>query len=300
MNISRKEDQTIRQFLLGQLSEKEQEQVEDRIFADPDFAEEVEIVEHELMAEQRAGNLTEDENERFAAKYASRVNRAALDLERTFNEFVCARTESFRSEPQLSDDPPPERIISPAFPSQRTRVWQRLIPVFGPALVYSTVGVGLLLLVGAIWFLARHYQQTAGVPSRPTIEAELALLNSQAGSPASVLSTVDLEVTQRYGGAMARIMPRNTSPDGVLEFYLNLAEMNNRRYRAVIFDDRRKELFGISGLTAQNSEAGPRIRLFIPIKYLSRGDYQIDLSVANDAGGYDQVNSYAFRLVEPR
>jgi hypothetical protein len=305
MKLSGKEDQTIRQFLLGRLSEKEQEQVEDRIFSDPDFAEEVQIVEHELMADERAGALTADESRSFSSRYSTKVNRTAMQLEQTFSEFVCSKAESLDTVREVRIDTVREvRVDSPpappvTHPAQRTGFWPRLIPTIGPAVVYPTVAIGVLLLAGAIWFFVPYFQHSGNGPSRQAIEAELALLNSQ-GAPPSVLSTVDLEVAQRYGGAMARIKPRTTSPDEVLEFKLNLAEMNNRKYRAVIFDDRRKELFAISDLTAQDSETGPRIRLFIPSKYLSHGDYQIELNVPNSTGGYDQVNSYAFRMVDPR
>ncbi|HEU4769664.1 MAG TPA: hypothetical protein VFS77_20015 [Pyrinomonadaceae bacterium] len=293
-----KEENTIRQFLLGQLSEQEQEQVEDRIFTDPDFAEEVQIVEDELIADERAGKLTDDERRSFANKYSTKANQATIEFERAFGEFICTKTQSGGSVQELRADPQPH--ITRRTAPERTGFWQRLIPALGPAVVYPTAAVALVLLVAALWFLAPRYINPGDAPSREVIEAELARLNAPGAPPQSVLSTVDLEIAQRYGGAMTRITPRTTSPDGVLEFYLNLAEMSSRKYRAVIFDDRRKELFALSDLTAQDSDAGPRIRLVIPLKYLSRGDYQIDLSVANDDGGYDQVNSYAFRVVDPR
>ena len=294
MKLFTNEENTIRRFLLGQLPEQEQEQVEDRIFTDPDFADEVQIIEHELIADDRAGRLTEDDRRSFASKYSTKANQATIELERVFSEFVCTKAQSAGSVEELRVDPPVVRQTIP----ERTGFWQRLIPALGPAVVYPTAAVAVVLLVGAVWYLVSHYQRSA--PSRAVIEAELARLNAPGAPPQSVLSTVDLEIAQRSGGAMGRITRGTTSPDGVFEFYLNLAEMGSRKYRAVVFDDRRKELFAISDLTAQDSDAGPRIRLLIPFKYLSRGDYQIDLSVLNDDGGYDQVNSYAFRVVDPR
>lgn len=292
------EENTIRRFLLGQLPEQEQERVEDRIFTDPDFAEEVQIIEHELIADDRAGKLTEEDRRSFANKYSTKANQATVDLERAFSEFVCTKAESAGSVEELRVAPPVVAPVARTAIPERTGFWQRLIPALGPAVVYPTAAVAVVLLVGAVWYLVSHYQKPAN--SRNVIEAELARLNAPGAPPQSVLSTVDLEIAQRSGGAMGRLTPGTTSPDGVFEFYLNLAEMSSRKYRALVFDDRRKELFAIPDLTAQHSDAGPRIRLVIPFKYLSRGDYQIDLSVQNEGGGYDQVNSYAFRVVEPR
>lgn len=270
--------------------------MEDRIFTDPNFAEEVQILEDELIADQQAGRLTEAESQSFAARYATKPNQKTIDFERAFSDFIGTKNESAGSVQELRVEPPVVRVP----PSPHGKFWQRLIPALGPAVVYPTTAIGLLLLAAAIWYLVPYYQQTTNTPSRQEIEAELARLNTPGTVPSGILSTVDLEIAQRYGGAMARITPRSASPDGVLEFYLNLAEKSSKKYRAVVFDDRRKELFAISDLIAQDSDAGPRIRLFVPVRYLSRGDYQIDLSVANDAGGYDEINSYAFRMVDPR
>jgi len=304
MKLSTNENQTIRQFLLGQLSGQGQEQIEDRIFTDPEFAEEVQIAEHELIADEQAGRLTEAESQSFATRYATKPNRAIVDFEKEFGEFICTKTESVGSVPELRAelraDPPPRQPVTRKATSRSSGFWQRLIPVLGPAVAYPVIAIGFLLLAATIWFVVPRFTHTASAPTRQQIEAELARLNSSGVSPSSVLSTVDLEVAQRYGGALARVTPPASSPDGVLEFYLNLTEMNKKKYRAVVFDDQHQELFAIPNLTAQDSKAGPRIRLFIPIKYLNRGDYQIDLSVANDAGGYDQVNSYAFRVVDHR
>jgi len=47
--------QTIRQFLLGQLSDDKAKEIEERIFAEGDFAEEVQIVENELITNYYEG-----------------------------------------------------------------------------------------------------------------------------------------------------------------------------------------------------------------------------------------------------
>jgi hypothetical protein len=317
MKTFEQENQTIRQFLLGQLPEEQVEKLEDRIFTEPDFAEEVQIVEGELIADQQAGRLSADENKFFTARYnATRSNQFNLEYEAAFHTFVCSKNESNIETQPIETQPieiqpiETQEIIRPpkTVPAKYPRtsiapgvVWHQFVFRFGLPAAYATVVIGLLFLTVLVWYLVSRQSRTPDLSAqdRRAVEAELARLNSAGASPESILSTVDLQIAHRSGGAMARIT-FNTTPDKVFDFRLNLAQFEAKKYRAGVFDDHRNDLFAVPDLSAQNTENGPQIRLLIPVNYLKPGDYQIDLSVANDAGGYDQVNSYAFRVADTR
>lgn len=327
MKSFEQENQTIRQFLLGQLSEEQVEKLEDRIFTEPDFAEEVQIVEGELIVDQQAGRLTPDENKFFTARYyGTRANQFNLEYEEAFREFVCSRNESDIETQEIEtqdietqpietrpiETPPIEtqEIIRPpkSVPAKYPRtsiapgvVWHQFVFRFGLPAAYATVVIGLLFLAVVVWYLVSRQSRTPDLSAqdRHAVEAELARLNSAGTSPESILSTVDLQIAHRSGGAMARIT-FNTTPDKVFDFRLNLAQFEAKKYRVIVFDDRHNELFAVPDLSAQNTENGPQIRLLVPVNYLNPGDYQIDLSVANETGGYDRVNSYAFRVADTR
>jgi len=324
MKTFEQENQTIRQFLLGQLPDEQVEQLEDRIFTEPDFAEEVQIVEGELIADQQAGRLTPQESKLLSARYnATKANQFNLDYEVAFQEFVSSKHDSAKETLEIitPDDSAKEtvEIVRPddsmketveiIRPPSRAKpqppvithasFWRRFVFHFGPQTAYATVAIALLFLAVAIWFFASPSRPDLSARNRQAIEAELARLNSAGAAPENILSTVDLDVAHRSGGAMARIA-FDTTPDKVFEFHLNLTQFGARKYRVLVFDDQRHELFAVPNLSAQNTESGPQIRLLIPVNYLKPGDYQIDLSLANQSGGYDQVNSYAFRVADPQ
>jgi anti-sigma-K factor RskA len=60
-------DHTIKEYFLGGLTEEEQQQFEERLFADRSFFEQVKIVEDELIDTYIAGNLPE--NKRFVTNF---------------------------------------------------------------------------------------------------------------------------------------------------------------------------------------------------------------------------------------
>ena len=325
MKSFERQNTTIRQYLLGKLSDEQAEKLEDRIFTEPDFAEEVQIVEGELIADQRAGRLSSEDSQRLVSRYkATAANRFNVEFETAFGEFVCSKSDGVTA-PQLENlrDTLPENLRDTLPESLRDTLpeslrdtlpeksqepflaqgglWQRFVIRFGPPAAYAAIAIAILFVGIVAWYLIPRIWSSPDLPAqnREVIEAELAQLNSAGASPGSIWSIVDLQIAHRSGGAMARIA-LNTTPDKVLEFHLNLAQLSARRYRVLIFDDRRNELFAVSNLTAQDTPNGPQIRLLIPVKYLKPGDYQVDLSVAKETGGYDQVNSYAFRVADTR
>ena len=306
--------QTIRQFLLGQLSDDRAKEIEDRIFAEADFAEEVQIVESELIMEYAEGNLIAEERALFEPKYSkNKADRTTLEYEKLFSEFNRSKPEgnlsphepkfqpsaSALSNTQISAPP-----VSLKSPREGTGPWLHSIFKSHRALAYSAILIGFLLSVTVVWYLVGHRIVQPGNPleaQRQAIEAELARLNTPgAGSPGKVLLTVNLQPAERYRGVMARVAADNTTPDALVDFRLSLTEASSQEYRALFLDDRHQELFSISKLTAQGTPRGPEIRFVVPASYLNPGDYQINLSVSNKSGGNDEVNSYAVRVVTTR
>lgn len=303
----------IRQFLLGQLSEEKSEQMEARIFADPDFAEEVQIVEDELITDYGAGTLNPEARGSFERKYSTPANHSAVEFEGVLTKFICSKWQSEKPsananlEPKQVELRPAENASPLALATQpkRERRGSWLYSVFDihPALAYSTIVASLVLIAITLSYIGHQLNRPGNdlLTQRQVIEADLARLNTtSSASPEKVLSIVELQSPERDKGAMARIATGNASPDTLIEFRLNPTRANAQSYSAIFLDDRRNELFAISNLTAESTPSGPQVRLFVPIKYLKRGDYQIDLSASNNNGRNEQINSYAFRVLETK
>src|ERR1044072_1855610 len=89
MTDFKEQDEEIRQFMLGQLVGERAEQLEDRIFAEPEFAEEVQIVESELIAEYQEGTLSPAARSSFERKYlTSPAGLQAIEHESVLSEFL--------------------------------------------------------------------------------------------------------------------------------------------------------------------------------------------------------------------
>ncbi|HEX7333437.1 MAG TPA: hypothetical protein VF290_18175 [Pyrinomonadaceae bacterium] len=69
MALSNNDLGKIRDYLLGRLSEEEQERIEERLMVEDDFFEELEISKGELIEEYHAGELSQNEHEWFQQHY---------------------------------------------------------------------------------------------------------------------------------------------------------------------------------------------------------------------------------------
>jgi hypothetical protein len=315
MTDAKEQDTEIRQFLLGQLAEERAEELEDRIFADPDFAEEVQIVESELIADYQAGTLSSAALSSFEQKYlTSPAGLQAVEQESVLNEFLqamsardCAAQKTAAVTPTQPEmlQPTPEAYDSLIEEKREPEsLLARLKSFFQvhPTLAYSAVVAGLLLLIGAGILTTTLLRQSAvndpAQAERRRIEDDLARLNldEAAASRINAETIVDLIPAQRSGGVMPRVPLSDANRDGVIKLRLSLTRSGVVRYRAVFFDQNRRELFAISDLRVQNTPDGPQVWLFMPTKYLKPGDYQINGSSLSKDGTYAQDSAYSFRV----
>ena len=299
----------IKQFLLGLLETERAEQIEARIFTEADFAEEVQIVESELITNYRKGDLTAEESSIFERRYlTSPASRRIVEYENAFSELLQAERVKKTSLPETltaqATQPETEKGTSRSPQKEPERqgwtAWLQALFKTRPRFAYSMSFVILLLLIGTLfWYLPR---EDAAQAERRAREIELAQLNIESYSALQgrEVAAVDLTPTERNAGIMSRITISDARQDGLIKFRLNLRQYDTKRYRAVFLDERRQELFAISNLTAQKMLDDSQIRLFVPARYLKRGDYQIDLNRLMDDGTYQNASTYLFRNTESR
>jgi hypothetical protein len=81
MALSAHDQSSIREYLLGHLSNEEQEHLEERLIVDDDLCEELEISKGEIIEEYRAGELPEKDRQWFESNYLrSREGRERYSL----------------------------------------------------------------------------------------------------------------------------------------------------------------------------------------------------------------------------
>jgi hypothetical protein len=75
MALSDYDQARIREYLLGKLTDEEQEKIEERLMVEDDLFQELEISKGELIEEYRAGELTQNEQQSFARFLATPEGR---------------------------------------------------------------------------------------------------------------------------------------------------------------------------------------------------------------------------------
>ena len=82
-------ERVIRRYLLGELDEREQEQLEQRVITDPDYKEEVLITEEELLEEFVNGKLPPRDLESFTRVYSSSpAHRRKVKIAQALNRYA--------------------------------------------------------------------------------------------------------------------------------------------------------------------------------------------------------------------
>ena len=302
------QNQLIKDFLLGKLSEEDSQEVESRIFAEPEFGEEVEIVEAELMNDYATGKMDHETRVLFEQKYERTLaNRNELEYQTLFNEFIRSKPPEVAAS---EVEPLPPVVAAPLETASTTVVEPVISPreSWLPAFIVNPVTIGvttaLLLLVVAFALWSRFGPGPKGIDpelaaQRRAIEQQLQRLNATTAFRSSYeLLLLDLRPIERGNGQIARIALRKGETNHLVELHLNVDQEIKERYRVLFLDDKHNELFAIDSLSTVTTPNGQQVRFFVPSEYLKPADYQIELSLADGKGVRSVVDSYAFRVVE--
>ena len=262
MALNRNDLNSIRQYLLGQLTEGEQRDVEERLLTDDDLYEELEIAEDELVDEYIAEELTPAERERFEQYFLSAPEREQqLRFARTLHRFASKKT--------VGDDAK-ERSVLPAGLTwlERTRLaWTSQSQLFRIAAVAAVV----VIIVGALWFVRPRYSPQ---------------------TYATVTLTISHNNRAESGQATKVKLPLGAD---ALRLYLKLPDASDpaMRYRV--------ELLRETGETT-SIERVAVIELSavveIPAAQLARGQYALNLYMIKPDGTQQRISGSYFLTLE--
>ncbi|HEY6803630.1 MAG TPA: hypothetical protein VI306_08630 [Pyrinomonadaceae bacterium] len=287
----------IRKFLLDQLSEDETNQIEELIFADPEFAEEVQIFESELATSYFEGKLTAEEHAVLEQKFAkSRLSKDVVEYERLFQEFISAKVEEGSATPEPDVPLPVATTLNADSPRESSGWWP---PVLQNRAIWAyALLLGLVLSVVGAWYVMttlRNRPDGSLEAQRKRIESELVTLNTH--TPGQVSSVVTLKPAERDRSVMARVKLDSATPNSIIEFRIGLSASPDHEYDLIFLNDRHEQLFAIHKLSAPPTSEGSELKFYVLSRHLTPGDYQIDLNALTTAGTSDNINSYTFRVV---
>lgn len=282
MKLNAAEQQTIRAYLLGQLSSEQQSQFEERLLTDDDVFQELEIVEDELVDEYLRDELTPADRAGFESHFmAAPEHREKLTFARAFRK-------SLTNEVGLSGQAP-----SPAQPAEprvgeasgqeapavrapgRKKSWFNFFGIRNPALGYATAAALVLIVVGISWVVWRR----ATAPRDP-------------GRVHSVVLASGLTRGDGEGANRVRV-PTHTD---TLRLQLILSNNRYKSYEATLLDADGRTLTIQSNLTTGTVDGQPAALFDIPANLLSAGDYRVKLSAVSNNNVSESLPSYSFRV----
>jgi hypothetical protein len=325
----------IRRYLLGELSEEEQEQTERRLLADEDYYQQVLIAEDELIYDFVCDELPEQEKASFRQRVLP-VPKRRQDV-----KFARALRKYVRENTLPLAEAPAARTMRTSWLEPFAAFFRR--PVVG----FSLVAVLLLSLSLSVWTAIQNRRlqnQIAQLEAQKTLpptppqdaQEQLAVerqrnaeLTNELGHEQELRASAErnLEVARKESQqATAPTAPPRASvavvasflltsgasrdsgtgkkitlPRGAREIrlQLDLAANNYRSYRAALKTvGGQKELLSRRMLRARAGAKDMTVSINIPAKLLTQGDYQIQLSGETSTGQYEDVDVYYFRVAE--
>jgi hypothetical protein len=329
MSLRSRNDGSIRDYLLGDLSEQEFEQVEQRLMSDDDLYQQLLLAEDDLIDEYVADTLSDQERAKFSRRFLH-----VPELRRDVKSVMALREHALQTASRASarDSPVPQPFS--------LLNWLRKF--FGRPTVGVAFAAALLAAVAvAVWLGTQNSRLRSQVeqlqarrepPPTPQSEsaqqlaaervrneqllAELrrqeALLAEQSqkpqpsrekpqptpssspAPPSHGLAFIALNLTPgavRDSGEWEKVSLSHAPRE--LRLRLDLAEANYRSYGAVLETVEGQEVFSLRGLRAGR---GMFVQLHVPTRLLRPGDYKVVLSGVNPPGAPEKIDSYYFRV----
>jgi hypothetical protein len=297
----RRHDAAVR-YLLGELTEKECDELEQAYFSRERGFEELRAIEDELIDSYVAGELSTAQRRRFESRFRAREQRDGIEFARVLKE-------------ALRDD-----ATGPARPERRWRIsW---LPVAAALLVLAAAWLGF-----RAWgpreaarnlgngpprqIEAPHGAQQTLAESSPRVEGGRDGASGRSsregvgpGSPApgtapsrAVSVTLAAGLVRDAGGMRRIVVPLDV--ERVL-FTLVLEEGAAKSYQAVLQRVSGEDLLHRGPLDARGRGPGLSVVVPVPASVLAAGDYVLLLKSGDPAGRFDDQAEYAFRVIRGR
>jgi hypothetical protein len=278
------EEVLIRKYLLGELDEPQQEQVEERLLCDDAFADRLYATQDNLIDDYVFDLLPEDDRERFETNFTlSNERRKKLLFAQTMESYV-----------NLDE----QRRLEAARPQPLW--WENLLLFLRGHKVWSVTALAavilLILLTPKIARWLRPTDQATASQNRAAIERRIAEVNKRPFD-ANIQAQPTLELTLqptllREGGEMKKAVLAGDIKN--LGLKLVLPQVHYESYRAVVQTVEGSDLFAVEGLKPEPGAA--EILLKIPSEFLPTNDYQIELKGIAADGHAEDVARYNLQI----
>jgi hypothetical protein len=270
LNSHVEQHETIRQYLLGQLSEPEGLPLEQRLLDDGVFYEELLIAEDELIDQYLKGELSQPEQASFAAHFLQAPERQEkFRFSRALKKYV-AENASEQESIGRDEGPAPARWTPEP---RKPRFF--FLPFRNPVTAASFAFVVLLIVLGS-WLVLRYRRES------PTPQS---------------LFAVELSAGQTRGtDEQLKVFAIPPGKDAV-RFQLLLSGNHYQSYKAELRDTEGQVLFAGANLKPQSLAGRSLIVWEIPAGKIRVGSNVIKLSEIDANGNSESAGSYSFRVL---
>jgi hypothetical protein len=321
MNFEMQEN-LMRRYLLGDLSEPEKAGLEKEFFTDEERFEQMWEIENRLVDNYVRGRISPEDRERFERHYlASPVHRLRVTIARELIERV---------------DGPSAKAIAI---ESKNSLWARLsekLEISFASWQFALIAAVVLLVASSLWLfldrtnlrreLARLKAETEARQSREqTLADQIAAARDQsdqlkgeieqlqaernaaaneppaappsAQSPRAKIFSFLLSATLVRGGGdpQTLLIPPKTD---VVRLQMIVKQPDARRYQVGVRTVEGRQIWERQSIKARHDGAGNDVLTTnIPAGKLALGDYILTLSSVNSTGESEEINRYFFRVI---
>jgi hypothetical protein len=263
MALNHNDLNTIRQYLLGQLAEVEQQEIEQRLLVEDDLFQELEMVEDELVDEYLAEDLITADRQGFEQYFLATPERQnALRFATSLHRHAAKKTASQIVEERSPSPPGMSWMEGFRVALTRQSQWFR----------FATVAAVLAIVIGGLWFVS---------PNRyiPQSYATVILTSSHSNRGESDQAT---KVKLPLGADALRL-------------YLKLPEASEQatRFRVELLKEN-----GETNSIRQVALLDQSAVVEIPAAQLSRGQFALNVYILKPDGSEQRIGGSYFLTVE--
>jgi hypothetical protein len=314
-------EQNIRQYLLGELSEKEQVEIEDRAFEDQSVLEQILAVEQDLIDDYVSGDIPEENLHRFQNHFlASAERKKKVTFAKTLATVV-------------NENPAPVIDVAAA-PS-----WQAKLTAFftRPVIAYSFAAASLVLFIVGSWLVVDRIRLGSQIAQFRAIQESQTAQNHQLEKDLVDERLRNQELMANRGATplqtpTPKLQPENppqpTTPTSPVVVALSLLpgisrggnslpqlaiakdvnlvrlqigidpKENYRRYRVELRTENGRQVSAQGNLSARGGSRGMSIPLNVPASVLGNGRYELTLKGITESGTTEDVGFYYFDVLK--
>jgi len=322
MSLQNGRTDSIKRYLLGELSQHEQEEIEQLLMSDDELYQELLFAEDELIDEYIFDKLPEEDRSKFKQRFLR-----VPELRQSVGFTAALRKHAQQTAPRTIAEKPAPRTPS-LFDWLKKFFMQPAVAVAFAAVLLGVIGINVWLLNQNSNLKKKVAQLEAGqsVPQSTDLQQRLASAQSRNEQLSADLlrnqellaeASRKLELAQQQqttptprsgAGVLAIALTPGvvressqwtkfslTTDKKTVSFRLDLAANDYANYEAAL-----QTLEGQQKLTKKGLKVSKaNLVLFdVPASMLPAGDYRIVLSGANSTGPANEISSYYFRVLK--